>query len=104
MDQGQGFGKIGVEPQRSRHGARDLRDLQRVRKPVAKVIGITRGEDLRLRFEAAKGPRVNHAVAIARVRIAVGMQRFGVTPAARIGHIHEHRKQGPWLNSMLHRR
>ena len=31
---------------------------------------------------------MNHAVAVARVGVAVGMRRFGITPAARIGHIH----------------
>src|SRR5712672_1275263 len=52
MNQREGFGKIGVQSQRSGHGARDLRDFESVRETVAEVIGIARGEDLRFCFEA----------------------------------------------------
>ena len=66
VNQSESLGKIGVDSQRARHRARDLRHFQRVREPVAKMVGETHGEDLRLRFEPAKRARVNHAVAVAR--------------------------------------
>src|SRR6516162_9144678 len=39
MNQCERLGQIGVEPQRSGDGARDLRNFQRVRQPVAEVVG-----------------------------------------------------------------
>src|SRR6202044_1467711 len=53
--QGQSLGKLGIQPQRVRNGARNLRDLYRVRQTIAKVVGVTRGENLRLGFQATKG-------------------------------------------------
>ena len=88
VHQGQGFGEIGVELQRSSDGARDLRDFQCVREAVAEMVGIPRGEDLRFRFEAAERPRMNHAIAVARVVVAVRVRRLGITPAARFPRIH----------------
>ena len=41
------------------------------------MVGIARGEDLRFGFEAAKGARVNDAVAVAGVGGAIGMVGFG---------------------------
>src|SRR4029077_3606569 len=88
VHQGQSFGEISVELQRSGDGARDLRDLQRVREPVAEMVGIPRGEDLCFCFEPAERPRMNHAVAVARVDVAVRVRRLGITPAARFPRIH----------------
>ena len=51
-------------------------------EPIAKVIRITDGEDLGLGFKTAEGARMNDAVAIARVIIAVGMRRFRMAAAA----------------------
>jgi len=58
-------------------GARDLRHFNRVRQPVAEVIGITAGEDLRLRFQPPKGAGVNDTVAVALKIVAVGVRRLG---------------------------
>src|ERR1700722_17305046 len=63
----QSFGEIGVELQGSRDGARNLRDFQGVRETVAKMVGISRGEDLRFCFQPTECPRMDHAVAVARV-------------------------------------
>ena len=82
MSQRQGFGKIGVQSQRSRHGARDLRDFESMRETVAEVIGIACGENLRFCFEAAKRPGMNHAVAVARIVAAIRMRWLEVAPAA----------------------
>jgi hypothetical protein len=54
-----------VEPQRTRHGARDLRRLERVREPRAVVIPLRRDEHLRLVLEPAEGLAVNDPVAVA---------------------------------------
>ena len=88
VHQGQGLGEIGVEFERSGDGARNLRDFQRVREAVAEMVGIARGEDLRFCFEAAERPRMDHAIAVARVVVAVRMRRFGITPAARFRCVH----------------
>ena len=71
-----------------RHGPRDLRDFQRMRQPVAKMIGEAHGEDLRLRFQPAESARMDHAVAVARVVVAVGMLRLRITPPPRRPHVH----------------
>ncbi len=94
VDEGQGFGEIGIQAQGAGDGARDLRDFERVREPVAKVVGIPCGKHLRLCFEAAEGARMNHAVAVPRVVVAVGMWRLGITPAARPGRVHRIRGKG----------
>src|SRR6267143_7291921 len=39
MHQSQRFGEIGIEPERSRHGARDLGHFQRMCETIAKMIG-----------------------------------------------------------------
>jgi len=54
MHQSQRLGEIGIEPERSCHGTRDLGHFQRMRETITKVIGIPRGEDLRFRFQAPK--------------------------------------------------
>jgi hypothetical protein len=59
-----------------------------VREPVAEMIGISSGENLRFCFKAPESARMNHAIAVARVVIAVRMRRLRITPAARFGHIH----------------
>ena len=88
VHQRQRFGEIGVELERAGDGARNLRHLQRVREPVAKMVGKARGENLRLRFEAPERARMDHAVAVARVVVAIRMRSFRIAPAARALHIH----------------
>ena len=51
VNEREGFGEIGIDPQRARHRARDLRHFQRVRQPVAKMVGEAHGENLGLRLE-----------------------------------------------------
>ena len=87
VDQRQRLGQIRVEVQRSGHGARHLRHFDRVRQPVAEMIGIARGEDLRLRFEAPERPRMNHAIAVPRIVVAVTMPRLRPAPPPRPPHI-----------------
>src|SRR6266436_10140875 len=56
MHQSQRLSEIGIEPERSRHGARNLGHFQRMCETIAKVIGIPRSEDLRFCFQAPKRP------------------------------------------------
>ena len=88
MHQGQGLGKIRLEAQRARDSAGNLRDLERMRQAIAEVVGVACGENLRLRFQAPEGARVNHPVTVARVVVAVGVGRFEITAAARMAHVH----------------
>ena len=76
------FGEIGIEIESAGNGARDLRNFQSVREAVAKMIGIARGENLRLGFQSAEGARVDDAVTIAGVVIAIRMRKFGIFAAA----------------------
>ena len=61
----QRLGEILVEPERARERARDLGDFERVGEPRAVVIALVEDEDLRLVLEAAKGGRMDDAVAVA---------------------------------------
>ena len=88
VDQGQRFGEIDVEVQRSSDGARDLGNFESVGKAVAKVVRVAAGEDLRLRFEAAEGAGVNDAVAVALKIVAVGVRRFGIAASAGMFDVH----------------
>src|SRR5882724_1756706 len=88
VDESKRFGELGVQAQRGSDGARDLRDFQRMRQPVAEVVGIARGENLRLGFEAPEGSRVNDAVAISRISAAVGMLRLRVAPSTGVFRAH----------------
>src|SRR5256885_5461525 len=51
------LGQIGIQAEGGSDGARDLRDLERMRQAIAKMIGKTRREHLRFGFQAAKGAR-----------------------------------------------
>ena len=86
--QRQRFREIGIQMQSVGNGARHLRDFQRVREAIAEVIGVARGEDLRLGFQAAESARMDHAVAVARVVVAIGMLRLREAAAARAAHVH----------------
>src|ERR1051325_5222007 len=59
-----------------------------MRQAVAEMIGITRGENLRLGFEAAKSPRMNDPVAISGVIAAVSMCRLWKTTPAGVFRTH----------------
>src|SRR5262249_43175200 len=88
MNESERFGKISVQAKSLRNGASDLRDFESVGEAIAKVIGVTRGEDLRFGFEAAKRTCVDDAVAIAGVFPAIRMRGFGIAAAARGGFLH----------------
>ena len=88
VSQGQRFGKIGIQIQSAGNGARHLRDFESVSEAIAEVIGVAGGEDLRFGFEAAEGARMDDAVAVAGVIVAVRMLRLGVATAASAAHVH----------------
>ena len=70
------LGEVLVEPERARDGARDLRDLERVRHARAVVIALGRDEDLRLVLQAPERLAVHDPVAVAlqrRAQRAVGL-------------------------------
>ena len=76
----QRFHQVPIQPQRLGGRAADLRHLERMRQAISKVVGITACEDLGLVFEAAECARVDDAVAVALVIVAVGVRGFGVAP------------------------
>ena len=81
-----GFGQILIKAQLARHGARDLRHLQRVRQPRAVVIALVEDEDLRLVGQAPEGGRMQDAVAVAlerAARRALGLGARGAHGSAR---------------------
>ena len=88
VDQRESFDEIGIELQSAGDGAGDLRDFERVGEAIAKMIGVARGEDLRFGFQAAERARMDYAIAVAGVIVAVGMRRFGVAAAARAADVH----------------
>src|SRR5579859_3335288 len=65
MHQRKSLSEVAVQTQRRSHGARNLRDLDGVRQPIAKMIGAAIRKDLRLILKPAKSPGVDHAIAIA---------------------------------------
>jgi hypothetical protein len=70
MSKAQGLGQIFIQAQRPGDGAPDLRDLEAVRQPDAKVITVGGNEDLRLVAKAPEGDRMDDAVAIALEDVA----------------------------------
>ena len=57
--------KIFIEPQRPSNCPRDLRNLQRVRKPRTVMVTLRRNKDLRLMLEPPERLRMQNTVAIA---------------------------------------
>ena len=98
MHQRQGFGQIHVEVECSRDGAGNLRNLDGVSEPVAKVIGIAPRENLSLVFQPPKGARMDDAVAVALVVVAIRMRRL--REAASAGMFHLHRVAGQHARSL----
>ena len=86
VGEAQGLGQVLVEAERARHGAADLRDLDRMGQADAEMVAVGGDEHLRLVAQAAEGDRMDDAVAVAlenvarAPRTAVG---FLVGPAAR---------------------
>ncbi len=65
MRQRHRLGQFGVEVERPRDGARDLRHLDRMGQPRAEIVALVLDEDLRLVLEAAEGGGMDDAVAVA---------------------------------------
>src|ERR1700736_1885925 len=91
MNERQSLHKRRVQSQCIRNSTGDLRDFDRVRQAIAKMIGETHGKNLGLGFQAAKGARVNNTIAVANIIVAVGMRRLNTATAARILDVHR-----PW--------
>src|SRR5688500_6081488 len=68
--QAQRLGQILVQPQRARHGAADLRDLQAVSEANAEMVAVGRHKHLSLVAQAAETDRMNDAVAVALKGVA----------------------------------
>src|SRR5467141_307999 len=73
VDESERFRKFGVQPKRGGDGAGNLCDFQLMRQTIAKMVGISHGENLRLSFKAAKSAGMNYAVAVTRIGTAVRM-------------------------------
>ncbi len=84
VDKSQRLGEIDVEAECSGDGARDLRDFERVGEAVAEMVGITAGEDLSFRFQAAEGTGMDDAVAVTLEIVAVGVRGLGETASAGV--------------------
>ena len=92
--QRQRFREILVDPKRPCQGPGNLRDLERMGEPGAKVVAFVKHEHLRLVREPTKRRGMDDAVAIPAEYIARGTCRLGMQPTAapvRIGRI-----RGPW--------
>jgi hypothetical protein len=81
--QAERFHQLGIQAKRRSHSAADLRDFERMRQAIPKVIGKARAENLSFCFQSAERPRVDDSVAVARVFRTVRMMRFRHTPPAR---------------------
>src|SRR5260370_38223082 len=81
VDQSERFSKLGVQSQRRGDGAGNLCYFQRVRQAIAEMIRVSRRENLRLGFQAAKSAGMDDTIAVTRVDGAVQMGRFGRGPA-----------------------
>ena len=93
VHQGESFNQINIESKLRGDGARNLRDFKRMSQPVAEMIGIAPGEDLRLGLKPAKSTRMNYAIAVALKIVAVRMRWLRITPAARVLHVNRIRSK-----------
>src|SRR5258708_20519358 len=76
VDEGKGFNKLGVQSQRGGDGAGNLCYFQRVRQPIAEMVRVTRGENLRLGFQSAKSTGIDDGVAVPRCGTAFTLRRL----------------------------
>src|SRR5215468_5537754 len=88
VNKGKSFREIGIEAKRFGNRPCDLRDFQRVSQAIAEVVGVANRENLRFRFKAAEGTRMNNPIAIAGVFPAIRMSRFWKTAASRSRFLH----------------
>src|SRR5438094_6789323 len=84
MHQGQRLNQVFIQPQLRRNRAGNLGDFNGVRQPIAEVVGVAAREYLRLIFQATKGPRVNHPVAVTLEVVAIRMPRLWIAASAGI--------------------
>ena len=90
VSQRQRFREILVESERPCQGPGNLRDLERMRQPGAKVVAFVKHEHLRLVGEPTKRRGMDDPIAIPAEYIARGTCRLGTQPTAapvRIGRI-----------------
>ena len=73
MSEDDGFGKVLIQSERSRHGASDLCALQAVREARSVVVTLVVDEDLGLVLKAPEGPRVHDPVPIALEGSSIGV-------------------------------
>src|SRR5690606_35272456 len=87
MGKAQGLGQILVKAERAGHRPADLGDLDRMGQTDPEMVAVGSDEHLRLMPQAAKGHRMDNAVAVAledvarAARTPIGLQ---VGPAARL--------------------
>src|SRR5208337_657449 len=84
VSQRQRLGEVLVEAERTGERAGDLRNFERVGEPRAIVVALVENEHLGFVLEAAKGGRVDDAVAVAPKRAAAFAGRLGMEPAATV--------------------
>jgi len=73
VGEGEGFGEVLIETESAGDGASDLGNFESVGKAAAEMVGEPDGEYLGFFLEAAEGPGMNNAVAVASKLVAVGM-------------------------------
>src|SRR5580658_6443160 len=88
VDQSESLGKISIEFEGAGNGTRDLRDFERVREAIAKVVRVPSGKNLRLGFQPPERPGMNYAIAVAGIIVSIRVLWFRVAPAARALHVH----------------
>ena len=89
MAERDGLGKILVEAERPRDGARYLRNLQSMREARAEMVALRRKEDLRFMRKSPKRFRMEDLVAVA---LEVVSQEIGIARAvATVGLVGERR-------------
>ena len=83
----QRFGEVLVEPQRAGESAGNLRDLERVGEPGAVMVALVEYEHLSLVLEAAKGRRMDDAIAVAAKGAAAFARGLRMEPTAARGRV-----------------
>lgn len=73
VNQGEGLSKVDIEPKLSRYRARDLCYFDGVGESISEMIANASGKDLSLVFESSKGARVDDAVTVTLVVVAIGV-------------------------------
>jgi hypothetical protein len=88
VHQRQRFDQICVQSKLRGNRSRNLRDFNRMRQPVTKMIGVPPGENLGLCLEPPKCASMHDAIAVALEVIAIRMWWLWMTASARLLHAH----------------